>query len=77
MLYAWRYINAGVRHEVELEAFNKVEIKKTEGNGYLGVASETLACDSNMNKNLDNISVILKSMQKAPMNLQNEVKGLK
>jgi hypothetical protein len=31
-LYAWRYINDDVWHAVELEAFDKAEIKKTECN---------------------------------------------
>ena len=42
---------------VKLEAFKMVEIKKTEGKGYLGMASETFDSDSN-------ISETLKSMQK-------------
>ena len=63
-------LNDAVRHAVELEAFNKAEIKKTEGKGYLRVASETF--DSN-----SNISETLKSMQKTLTNLQNEVKSLK
>ena len=62
-------LNYAVRHAVELEAFNNAEIKKTEGKGYLRVASETF--DSN-----SNISEVLKSMQKTLTNLQNGVKGL-
>jgi hypothetical protein len=58
------------RHAVELEAINKAEIQKTEGNRYLRVASETFDSDSN-------VSETLKSMQKTLTNLQNEVKGLK
>ena len=63
-------LNDAVRHTVELEAINKAEIQKTEGNGYLRVASETFDSDSN-------VSETLKSMQKTLTNLQNEVKGLK
>ena len=63
-------LNDAVRHAVKLEAFKKAEIKKTEGKGYLRMASETFDSDSN-------ISDTLKSMQKTLTNLQNEVKSLK
>ena len=56
-----RHVNLkdAVRHTVELEAFNKAESKKTEGKGYLRVASATFDSDSN-------ISETLKSMQNKP-----------
>ena len=47
--------NDAVRHAVELEAFNKPEIKKTEGKEYLRVPSQTFDSDSD-------ISEALKSM---------------
>ena len=45
-------LSDAVRHAVELEAINKAEIQKTEGNGYLRVASETFDSDSNVSETL-------------------------
>ena len=50
-------LNDAVRHAVK-----KAEIKKTEGKGYLRMASETIDSDSN-------ISETLKSMQQTLANL--------
>ena len=63
-------LNDAVRHAVELEAFNKAEIKKTEAQGFLRVASES----PDNSKKLDET---LKFMQNTLSDLQKEMKSLK
>jgi hypothetical protein len=62
-------LNDAIRHAVELEAFNKAELKRNEGGGYLRSATEQ--------ENKDETATLLKTMQQALTDLQKEVKGLK
>ena len=63
-------LNDAIRHAVELEAFNKAELKREEGQGYLRATSD----EGNRESEL---SSILKNMQTALTDLQKEVKTLK
>ncbi|CAC5395921.1 unnamed protein product [Mytilus coruscus] len=62
-------LNDAVRHAVELEAFNEAEIKREEGNGYLRATNRE--ADTS-----DKTVELLKNMQTALSDLQQEVKAL-
>ena len=62
-------LNDAIRHAVELEAFNKAELNRNEGGGYLRSAAEQ--------ETKDETATLLKTMQQALTDLQTEVKGLK
>jgi hypothetical protein len=49
------HLNDAIRHAVELEAFNKAELKINEGGGYLRSATEQ--------ENKDETVTLLKTMQ--------------
>ena len=63
-------LNDAIRHAVELEAFNKAELKREEGQGYLRATSHESRVESEL-------SSLLKNMQTALTDLQKEVKTLK
>ncbi|CAC5414114.1 unnamed protein product [Mytilus coruscus] len=64
-------LNDAIRHAVELEAFNKAEIKRIEGQGFLRTASEnTHSADSIT-------SLLLKTISETLIELQKEIRDLK
>ena len=63
-------LNDAVRHAVELEAFNKAELKHEEGRGYLRTTAQS--------ENKDNETLkLLKNMQTVMSDMQQEIKTLK
>ena len=62
-------LNDAVRHAVELEAFNKAEIKRADGQGFLRQARETEISGD--------FSQALKELQNVVVDLQKEVRGMK
>ncbi|VDI45168.1 Hypothetical predicted protein [Mytilus galloprovincialis] len=64
-------LNDAIRHAVELEAFNKAESKRIEGQGFLRTASENRHSADNMT------SQLLKTMSETLIELQKEMRDLK
>ncbi|CAG2238400.1 unnamed protein product [Mytilus edulis] len=66
-------LNDAIRHAVELEAFNKAEIKQDNGKGY----SRAITRDGTNSDASDKTVELLKNMQTALTDLQQEVRALK
>ena len=66
-------LNDAIRHAVELEAFNKAEIKQDNGKGY----SRAITGDGTNSDASDKTVELLKNMQTALTDLQQEVRALK
>ncbi|CAC5381092.1 unnamed protein product [Mytilus coruscus] len=65
-------LNDAISHPAELEGFNKAEIKQ-EGKGY----SRAITRDGDTSDTIDKTKELLKNMQTALSDLQQEVKALK
>ena len=67
-------LNDAVRHAVELEAYNRTERKKQEGQGYLFAAN---ASETKSQENSDSTSVSMENLTETLKLIQDELKSIK
>ncbi|VDI67236.1 Hypothetical predicted protein [Mytilus galloprovincialis] len=68
-------LNDAIRHAVELEAFNKAESKRIEGQGYLRTASENRHSADNMTSQLETLIELQKEMGDLKQNNKGRKQG--